>query len=325
MKDLVAPDEHEPPDSLTRPRGRTGLALCAKAAVALIVAYGIQKSLTAAWHELSQQKLNVDFAWLVACGVFYLAGLIPAALYWHWLMQTLGQPVPRFAAFRAHSIGHLGKYVPGKAMVFVLRIGLLPAANRNVISASLAVFYETINLMSVGATLGAILLMTSFAVSKSLVIAVVAMALVSASATFPPVLSGLGRWALRLRPQWSIGAELTKIGYRHFVVGWCVSLLVWLCWGLSFWANLRALLPAEQVPLSEFPFYLASISLAVVAGFASMIPAGVFVREAVLLELLDTHYPAGTALVAAVMIRAVWLLSELFLSVILYGMGRKIS
>mgnify|MGYP000939478563 CR=1 FL=1 len=61
-------------------------------------------------------------------------------------------------------------------------------------------------------------------------------------------------------------AELVRIDMRHVVVGWCANFALWLMLALSFWAALRGVLPAAQVPLSEFPFYLASVALAMVAG-----------------------------------------------------------
>ncbi len=57
---------------------------------------------------------------------------------------------------------------------------------------------------------------------------------------------------------------------------------------------------------------------AVVAGFLSFIPAGAVVREAVLLELLAPQLGEANALVAAVLLRVVWLVSELVVSGILY-------
>lgn len=306
------------------PRWKRSLGPALKVALVLILFIGIQRTLSSAWSELAKQRLTLSPGWLAASAGFYLIGLLPAAWFWYWLLRSLGQPVTRFATFRAHYIGHLGKYVPGKAMVFVIRLGLLPASQRSIGAASLAVFYETITLMAEGACLGAILLVAWLNVTGLLALFAIGVAVAGVLCTLPPLLSRLGGVVQWLKPNWALGDELKKIHWQHVVVGWIANLAVWLMFGLSFWATLRSMAPASVVSLTDYPFYLASVALAVVAGFASMIPGGALVREAVLLELLEPRLGGAVALAAAVVLRGVWLVSELVLSVILYVIGLKV-
>jgi hypothetical protein len=53
--------------------------------------------------------------WLVASAVAYLVGLFFFLAFWVLLLRTLGQRARPTAAIRAYFVGHLGKYVPGKA------------------------------------------------------------------------------------------------------------------------------------------------------------------------------------------------------------------
>ena len=66
----------------------------------------------------------------------------------------------------------------------------------------------------------------------------------------------------------------------------------------------------------------ASVALAMVAGFLSLIPGGLGVREMVILSLL-APYGGTVALVSAVMLRLAWLLTEVLCAIILY-IGRWI-
>jgi uncharacterized membrane protein YbhN (UPF0104 family) len=78
--------------------------------------------------------------------------------------------------------------------------------------------------------------------------------------------------------------------------------------------------------LQDLPRYTASVSLATVAGFVSFIPGGLGVRDAVLMEVLALGFAedaAATALVSAVLLRLVWLVAELAISAILYGVGLR--
>ena len=80
---------------------------------------------------------------------------------------------------------------------------------------------------------------------------------------------------------------------------------------------------ATSIRSRQLPLYTASVSLAVVAGFLSGIPGGAVVREGILWVLLARQFTQPVALVAAVFLRLVWLLSELIFSGILYVAGRR--
>ena len=103
----------------------------------------------------------------------------------------------------------------------------------------------------------------------------------------------------------------------------------WGVLGLSLWATLRAMGIDYPGMLAQWPRWTASVALAMVAGFLSLVPGGAVVREAILTELMVPHLRGvtavtsapATALVAAVLLRLVWLVSELLISGILYLNG----
>ncbi len=58
---------------------------------------------------------------------------------------------------------------------------------------------------------------------------------------------------------------------------------------------------------------------ALLAGFVSLVPAGAGVREAVVIAVLVPAYGEIAALVAAILLRLVWLVAEAVISIILYA------
>jgi uncharacterized membrane protein YbhN (UPF0104 family) len=64
-------------------------------------------------------------------------------------------------------------------------------------------------------------------------------------------------------------------------------------------------------------------ALSTVAGFLSFIPAGAFVREAVLIALLPSQFGQLAAVVSSIIFRLVSLVAELAISVILYVSGPR--
>src|SRR5262245_19398799 len=86
-----------------------------KALLALAILAGIGKQFYENLTELDVTRLSLRPEWLVLSGVLYLLALGCSAWYWHHLMTRFGQKPSVVATVRAYYIGHLGKYVPGKA------------------------------------------------------------------------------------------------------------------------------------------------------------------------------------------------------------------
>ena len=112
--------------------------------------------------------------------------------------------------------------------------------------------------------------------------------------------------------------RLTQWRLAELVRGWLGVALGWVILGLALWACANACGPSVDLEPREVALYAAASALAVVAGFLSLIPGGLLVREAVLLPLLAPSLGAGRALVAVVLHRLITLVAEVLVSVILY-------
>src|SRR5262249_17170481 len=88
-------------------------------------------------------------------GVLYLAGLAACGAYYGAILRASATPVGTPAALRAYLISHLGKYVPGKAMVVVMRVGLSSQHGARPATAAIATFYETLVMMAAGSVVAA--------------------------------------------------------------------------------------------------------------------------------------------------------------------------
>jgi hypothetical protein len=98
---------------------------------------------------------------------------------------------------------------------------------------------------------------------------------------------------------------------RLLATGWLAAVACWTILGLSLWATLRGIGVDDVDPLANLPLLVATVSFAVVAGFLSLLPGGIVVRDLLLVELLAPACGEAKALIAAVLIRLIWLLSEL--------------
>ena len=309
--------------STARSTARRWSVLVAKLVVLAIVIWFVWGSLTGGLEELRQHPLKIEYGWLVVAGLLYVAGATPAAWFWYRVLLALGQRTSVWAAMRAHFIGHLGKYVPGKAMVVVLRSGLVQGPETRAAVAAAAVFYETLTMMGVGAFLAAATLALFVSDSGWLLLVAVGLMVASTLPTLPPVFCRLARFAGVARGDAVVQERLATLGWHTMLTGWLANSLGWLFMAGSLAAVLKATGVDNVAASVNWPLYLATVTLSVVAGFLSLIPGGAGVREAVIMQLLAGAVGQGVAIVAAVVLRIVWLVSEVAVSSILYLCGAR--
>lgn len=299
-----------------------------KLSVVSVVAVFIVLTAQRSWNEIAAYPWNLSWPWLALSGALYLLGLLPCGLYWHRTLRALGQVPALGETMRAYYIGHLGKYVPGKALVVVLRTGLIRSDRVATGIAAASVFYETLTMMAVGAFLSAAILAGWFREHWGFAAVAALLSLAAVLPTLPPVFRRLVRLAGIGRKSPDVEARLADLGYASLTWGWISIAGGWFLLGLSLWATLRGMGITQTAsgPLyawSQLPLFTAAVSLAMVAGFLSLIPGGALVRETVLLGLMQQELGEGLALLSAVMLRLVWLASELLLSAVLYALARR--
>ena len=317
------------------------LKLLLNLVVLAVVSWGIYRTVHFAWADLDAKGAN-GFAWqlhpgwLIVSGLLYLLGMLPMAAFWYFLLQALGQRVQIRDTLRAFYIGTLGKYVPGKALVVVLRTSLLRDAKIGSTVTAVSVFLETLTMMAVGASL-AILMMVFWLRDHLrdhpyLLPLAVALLILSGLPTLPPIFRYLvvRLGAERLDPE--IKERLANLRLPLILSGWVMVSLGWVLLAYSLWAVLLGLGITGIDAITHLPYFLAAVSMAIVAGFLSMIPGGAGVREFLISVLLGHFYfaevlhlplPDATALGVAVVLRLVWLVAELILAFIFLPFGRR--
>lgn len=269
--------------------------------------------------ELRRQERDywkADWRFLLLSGAIYGISLLPAARFWQECLTALGQTVPMRTAFWAYFYGNLGKYIPGKAMVIVLRLSSLAPWNVRRLATTLTIFLETLTMMAVGSAMAAIcfmLLNLDWRLTMLSAMAVVCMFL----PTYPPLLRHL---LVRLQPgiqpeellEWA-----GRINWRLVARGWMWLGLTWLGFGLSLGCILQGLACTDLQSLSAWQFWLSSLAAcasAVVLGFVSMVPGGAGVREVVVSLVLAPVVGPTAALSCALWLRITWLAVEMLMA-----------
>ena len=134
--------------------------------------------------------------------------------------------------------------------------------------------------------------------------------------TYPPLFRRLLRILQVHRANPDIDKAIDGLNAKLMGLGWLAISLGWLFFGLSLWATMRSM-GAEPTP-QDLPLLTAAVALAMVAGFLSLLPGGVGVRELVVIPLLEPQFGPVVAIVSAVLLRISWMAAEVIIAAVLY-------
>ncbi|RME41572.1 MAG: hypothetical protein D6788_00955, partial [Planctomycetota bacterium] len=147
-----------------------------------------------------------------------------------------------------------------------------------------------------------------------------ASAVALAVASHPVVFGRVVKWATVPFPESEVG-HVAHVWYAVFRRWGILSIAGWVLGGISFWAVMRGL----GLPVHGSKDMLQAIgvsALSTVLGFVVIVlPAGLGVREVVLIRLLSGRLGASTAAVASLVIRLVWTVVEALLAGGAYGVS----
>lgn len=288
--------------------------------VAIAVVVALAWTIKRAVADLQAQPISIaEIAWgkLIAAVLVYILTMLFSWSFWHRVLHALGQRPKWQRSLRAFLISQLGKYVPGKAMVVILRTDLVCDEQVKVAPAAASVFVETLTWIFVGAAIASMLIVFQFNEFRSLQIAALFMMLVSGIVTWPPCFNWIASKLTRGRTSgvtYGVDFSTMVFGWILLTAGWCIN-------GFSLWLVVDSL-PGTNLQIGHFPVVLAAVTLATVGGFVSLLPGGLGVRELVMIPLLGSQFGATNALIAAILIRFVWLTAEFSSSGIIYLVTR---
>lgn len=298
----------------------------ARLVILALVAFGIYKTWQDAQAKFVEHRFSpadLDGRWIAASCALYIAATLPCAWFWQQTLLAMGQRPRWWEALRAYYVGHLGKYVPGKALVVVIRAALVRSLRVDGAVAALAVFVETLTLMAVGAVIAAVIL-AIYGQSQDqqyLTVVAVGLGLCAGIPSAPPLFRAVVARLPYVKSHPGIAPAVEGLKLGLMARGWVAMTISWLLMGLSLWATLRGMSSVTEAPVDlivHLPLLTACISLATVAGFMSLIPGGLGVRELVVTALLVPTFGEIAAIVSAVVMRLVSLVSEVLVSTILY-------
>lgn len=297
---------------------RRGILVCAIVFFILAVRRAV--------HELQRTEISIHWesihwTYIILSVLAGMLALIPPWIAWHAILRDFGQNVLWSDSLVAYLMGHLGKYVPGKAMAVLLRVGELHRHKVPMGQGVLSVFIETLTGFATGGIMGALLLQWIDAPSwlKLSALACIPIAIVT-------LLPHPFRWILRPLVQTRVGRNVATVVHTidarmmSRTVAWAA--VGWMLQGFALWFVLQSLTDLHPGFLSGYSdlyvlaVCIASMGLGGLAGFLSMLPGGALARELASIGILISILSQPIALIATVVVRLTSIIAELMMIVL---------
>ena len=294
-----ASTEVVPPRRSTRQRSVDVL----RVAVLLIILGAVAYALWRNWEEVRSDLGRLDAVTLAGATALALLSPFLTVLGWRVLLRDLGSRLHIAPASGVFFVGQLGKYLPGSVWSVVVqtemaaRLGV--PRRRTAVCGLLCIGLSALTSLIAGLPALPLLLtrgqVTAPWWSVPLLIAVLLPLL------WPPLLNAGIRRVLRLLGRPPLEHDLGAGAVAHSSVWFAGS---WFAGGLSVWVLAWALAP-EDAPFGELALVAVSgyLLAAGIGMFSIIVPAGVGVRDGVLVLLLATQMPFSAAAAVVVVAR----------------------
>ena len=249
------------------------------------------------WSMLGNKDWDIQWRFVLFAIFGMWITFLLSALFWQGILATLGAEINYVQAWRTYYPPLLGKYIPGKVWAI---LGLAYFAVREGVSTEIAGVAAGLFQISALPGFSLAFLITvpfwSLAPSQLQIIlalsAVLAIVIVSHPRILFPVLNFIFRTTQK--PEIEVNAHPLQI-YRLLVV---FSTAVSLVYGIAFTVFVRSLTLPN---LSDYPMIAGSFCLAILLGLISIfVPAGMGVREGVLLAILSRQLSPDLAILITI-------------------------
>jgi hypothetical protein len=275
-------------------------------AVAAVIAYYLGAFVAKHWPAIRDVTCTGHWYHLAAGLFFCLASLaLHIGVFRHFL-AGLGLHMSYRAAWRIYAVPQLGKYFPGRVAAFAAYTYVARQQGLALTHAWSAIAVFTLYVLQSSLCYALLLLPTALhRFPAGWRYAILAVGLGSIVFCCTPLVWRLVNFGLRLVRQ----PPLTARPAAGAVLLDMVLLLVrWLLQGIGFLLVAHFIMPIEP---SHYTLVLAAMPLAYIVGFVTIVaPAGIGVREGVLIALLSEPLGPGFAAIFAVLTRLVLMTVE---------------
>lgn len=259
---------------------------------------------------------HINWTYLFLSFFFTVLAYLVQLIIWIYLARSFGIKISFLTAANAWSLSQLGKYVPGKIGILLIRMDIHTEVPKRTIAVATGVEFITTMASS------CLLVLISIAFIPEWIPTSIRWLALSSACLFllilyPPVLKKITDLAFRLIKREPL-SSLPSYGFLLKLVA--INMLVCLPYGLGlfFAFNCFYSLGWNYFLIITSVYYLASL-IGVAAIFA---PAGIGVREGIVFLILPALIAKPVVIFATILTRIIITISELFLALLFFLLER---
>jgi hypothetical protein len=294
---------------------RRGWVWAAQIVLAVLVGWSVWRSVAGNLAKFTSLEVPLEFRlqWIALAALLVWGTYFLLIIAWRMVLGGWHQHLPLRSAARIWCVSNLGRYLPGKVWSVA---GLAVLARREGVQGwAAAAAALAMQALSVGTGAGVAIAFLPQADSPVLLVAAIAIAVVSVAAlTLKPMVRVLARVA-------SGRIQLQSLPVGAVLAAAAATLAAWLMYGLAFRFLALGLLPNNAPSL---PLAMGSFAGAYIIGlFAVFAPGGIGIREGMLLVFLTPSIGGGAALALSVGSRLLLTFTEVTAALVTVPLARK--
>ncbi len=282
----------------------------------IAVLSGVLLYIYKATGNLSGFDYHLNWTYLSLSFIFTVLAYLVQLMIWLYLARSFGIKLSFLAAANAWSLSQLGKYVPGKIGILLIRMDIHSDVPKRTIAVATGVEFVTTMAASCLLVLISIAFIPEW-IPPFIRWVSLGMVCIFLIILYPPILKKITDMAFRLIKREPL-TSLPSYGFLLKLVG--INMLVCLPYGLGLFFAFNCFYSVgwNYFLIITSVYYLASL-IGVVAIFA---PAGIGVREGVVFLILPALISKPVVIFATILTRIIITIAEIFLAAVFFTFDR---
>ncbi len=287
--------------------------------LALVILMFLGFGLVSQWDKLQSSAIEFSGTFLALCVALNLIFFLIQAWVWRLCLCFLGHPIALAEAFYIWSASQISKYVPGKVMLILVRVGLAQDESVPKAKTIVSIYLELMLMIITSAGVALLLAPAAFESFQQYHYLIFSVIIVFGLTTLHPiVLPRIVNLGLSILKKDNIEFS---IPFRRMLFCAALHFAGWFIHGLSAMAAVKAV-GAEIPPM--WTVLIGFFAAGWLIGFLSFLtPGGLGVREGALAVFLTAFFPLEVAIAISLLSRVAWILAEIVMAGIFWAIHRK--
>lgn len=280
-----------------------------------LIFYFILRYLYKNINSVEFDSINFNFYYLALSVLLFIAHVSFNGIIWFFITQKSRCSIDFFQTFKFRVYSDFGKYIPGK--VFSYGILLYNYEKRNISKKKISIcIFQEMLLSTMAAVIIAIASVFLLNIKQLDDFKFIFLILIGICLIFlhPKVLQFFANLTFRILKKENIQIEINFFTIIRVIGLYIIS---WLIFGWAFYFFINSFFPYS---VSDYLFTTGAFAMASIIGFGAIFaPAGLGVREGVLVFTLSIIFPAAVAAIISIISRIWMTLGELLIFSIVFS------